>query len=615
MNAATTFRALVLKRLDIAAGSEKKYSKKIDVLLACAPVKQFQAGLKNTAFPSPEEISSKSWPQLVESFPFVQQVASVLEKRNVLVEFVKGLVRGQHPDEEGFAKEFLDKSPDIQTCHDLLRSNKLEEELKNIMFKAILNDTPVKMFLDDLFSEFKEEIIKENLSSASVIEAGLKKKGMQTTPLVISLALSVGADGLKRLYEKSKHFKFWQTMLDENSHLNQCCAISRFRSEADNIEVAQTLLQATREAVAEEYNELVSKRYQSTLLKKEAQPIPSSTKKKSMTKTPTPQSSNNKIVTTIASSSNNVVTATSPSSQQSSKNKVVTTSASSSNNLETNTSPSSQLPSNVEALAVSQENMADEKMSVDQIYNALINNDHKAMASFYFSLSDLPQQIRGLNETLTKMDARITSLDMRMTNFEKRMEKEMKEIRDDLRIINTNIGCLYEGQVKLQFQKDDEFITHNPVVLKESENQAAFAIARANQVYSSYLMTLHLNNKISDENARKLNLETKEIEINFIKKHKVTGAVEIFEATISTFSSDEKLLTKMIQLERQIMFYKECFKNTIISRVGLVSPSNLTLQRVKQVIENHNGLFINIQSFINNNTFDIIREGHKPEID
>ncbi|KAF0977330.1 hypothetical protein FDP41_003322 [Naegleria fowleri] len=605
MNAATTFRALVLKRLDIAA-SEKKYSKKIDVLLACAPVKQFQAGLKNTVFPSAEEISSKSWPQLVESFPFVQQVASVLEKRNVLVEFVKGLVRGQHPDEEGFAKEFLDKSPDIQTCHDLLRSNKLEEELKNIMFKAILNDTPVKMFLDDLFSEFKEEIIKENLSSASVIEAGLKKKGMQTTPLVISLALSVGADGLKRLYEKSKHFKFWQTMLDENSHLNQCCAISRFRSEADNIEVAQTLLQATREAVAEEYNELVSKRYQSTLLKKEAQPIPSSTKKKSMTKTPTPQSSNNKIVTTIASSSNNVVTATSPSSQQSSKNKVVTTSASSSNNLETNTSPSSQLPSNVEALAVSQENMADEKMSVDQIYNALINNDHKAMASFYFSLSDLPQQIRGLNETLTKMDARITSLDaritsldMRMTNFEKRMEKEMKEIR----------------QVKLQFQKDDEFITHNPVVLKESENQAAFAIARANQVYSSYLMTLHLNNKISDENARKLNLETKEIEINFIKKHKVTGAVEIFEATISTFSSDEKLLTKMIQLERQIMFYKECFKNTIISRVGLVSPSNLTLQRVKQVIETHNGLFINIQSFVNNNTFDIIREGHKPEID
>ncbi|KAF0972137.1 hypothetical protein FDP41_009833 [Naegleria fowleri] len=530
MNAATTFRALVLKRLDIAAGSEKKYSKKIDVLLACAPVKQFQAGLKNTAFPSPEEISSKSWPQLVESFPFVQQVASVLEKRNVLVEFVKGLVRGQHPDEEGFAKEFLDKSPEIQTCYDLLRSNKLEEELKNIMFKAILNDTPVKMFLDDLFSEFKEEIIKENLSSASVIEAGLKKKGMQTTPLVISLALS------------------------------------------------------------------------------EAQPIPSSTKKKSMTKTPTPQSSNNKIVTTIASSSNNVVTVTSPSSQQSSKNKVVTTSASSSNNVETNTSPSSQLPSNVEALAVSQENMADEKMSVDQIYNALINNDHKAMASFYFSLSDLPQQIRGLNETLIKMDARIT-------NFEKRMEKEMKEIRDDLRIINTNIGCLYEGQVKLQFQKDDEFITHNPVVLKESENQAAFAIARANQVYSSYLMTLHLNNKISDENARKLNLETKEIEINFIKKHKVTGAVEIFEATISSFSSDEKLLTKMIQLERQIMFYKECFKNTIISRVGLVSPSNLTLQRVKQVIENHNGLFINIQSFINNNTFDIIREGHKPEID
>ncbi|KAG2372887.1 hypothetical protein C9374_013094 [Naegleria lovaniensis] len=465
MNATTAFRALVLKRLDIVAGTEKKYSKKIDVLLACSPVKQFQAGLKNTVYiPSAEEISSKSWPQLVESFPFVQQVASVLEKRNVLVEFVKGLVRGQHPDEEGFAKEFLDKSPDIQTCYDLLRSNKLEEELKNIMFKAILKDTPVQMFLDDLFSEFKEEIIKENLSSASVIEAGLKKKGMQTTPLVVSLALSVGADGLKRFYEKSKHFKLWQTMLDENSRLNQCCAISRFRSEADNIEVAQTLLQATREAVAEEYNELVSKHYQSTLLKKEAQPIPSSTKKKAMTKTPTPQSSNNKIEITSASS---------PSSQQSSNNKIETSTASSSNNVETNTSPSCQQPSNVEALAVSQENMADEKMSVDQIYNALINNDHKAMASFYFSLSDLPQQIRGLNETLTKMDARITNLDMRMTNFEKRMEKEMKEIRDDLRIINTNIGCLYEGQVKLQFQKDDEFITLNPTTTNNatSNNQ------------------------------------------------------------------------------------------------------------------------------------------------
>nr|CAG4717442.1 unnamed protein product [Naegleria fowleri] len=98
-------------------------------------------------------------------------------------------------------------------------------------------------------------------------------------------------------------------------------------------------------------------------------------------------------------------------------------------------------------------------------------------------------------------------------------------------------------------------------------------------------------------------------------KHKENGNVEIYEATISSFSNDEKLLTKMLQLERQIMFYKECFKNTVISRVGLVSSSNLNLEWVEKIIEQHNGLFVNIQSFIENNTFSVVKEGHKPEID
>ncbi|KAF0979801.1 hypothetical protein FDP41_000954 [Naegleria fowleri] len=278
-----------------------------------------------------------------------------------------------------------------------------------MMLKSIKKDKPADKFVDEVFSEFKVENVEKYVSKSSDIKENLEKKGVKLTPAIMSLALCAGPDGFMRFYEKSKTFKIWSALLDQNSPINSLRIVHIG-------ERAMTTLYNTREEVAQEYNELLAKHYQSLLM------------------------------------------------------------------------------------------------------------EHKD-----------------------------------------------------------------EGKPKTKSSKKKQCLRNPPLL-----NHPTTA---------------------SVENAAKLNLDAEEIEINFIKKHKENGNVEIYEATISSFSNDEKLLTKMLQLERQIMFYKECFKNTVISRVGLVSPSNSNLERVEKIIEQHNGLFVNIQLFIENNTFSVVKEGHKPEID
>nr|CAG4713647.1 unnamed protein product [Naegleria fowleri] len=190
--------------------------------------------------------------------------------------------------------------------------------------------------------------------------------------------------------------------------------------------------------------------------------------------------------------------------QPSNNSKVATATNSSSEKVETpTTSPSPQQPSNVETSndnIISDEfkTTAVERMTADQIYNALVNNDHQVMASLFFALSDLPQQMQLLKTDFSQQ------MQLLKTDLVAQMNKMEANIREDLRIINTNIGCLYEGQVKLQFQKDDDFITENPVVLKKTDHPDSFASTRIkNHKYSAYLTVLCLNKKISVENAAK----------------------------------------------------------------------------------------------------------------
>ena len=157
----------------------------------------------------------------------------------------------------------------------------MEKELNDMMLKSIMKDKPVDKFVDEVFSEFKVENVEKLVSKASDIKENLEKKGMKLTPAIMSLALCAGPDGFMRFYEKSKTFKIWSALLDQNSPINSLRIVHIG-------ERAMTTLYNTREEVAQEYNELLAKHYQSLLMehKDEGKPKTKSSKKKQCLRNP-----------------------------------------------------------------------------------------------------------------------------------------------------------------------------------------------------------------------------------------------------------------------------------------------------------------------------------------
>ena len=120
------------------------------------------------------------------------------------------------------------------------------------------------------------------------------------------------------------------------------------------------------------------------------------------------------------------------------------------------------------------------------------------------------------------------------------------------------------------------------------------------------------NTTLSLENKRSLTNETKSVEINFCCAQ--GDNIDIFEATISNLGDGEKLLAKLLQLERQIRFY-EGLNDAVIRTIGFISPHKVKLSSIKKIVNFNVKIFKKVKAKIDSNSFICLQLGYKSELD
>ncbi|EFC40119.1 predicted protein [Naegleria gruberi] len=237
----------------------------------------------------------------------------------------------------------------------------------------------------------------------------------------------------------------------------------------------------------------------------------------------------------------------------------------------------------------------------DAQYNAIVN------------AKDLRESIKILTFTMIEMK---TDVQRDMKSMKKdiaEIKVEITEIKKDMYSLNRNVGCLYEGQVKAEFEKN--FQVESPKILEYDKFSTRFAEVYSQNGYLNELVKkLIIGNVLSKEEKRKLTLKTFKVELNFVLTDNSNSTkVQIIEATMSSFSNPNKLICKLVQLERQVLFYKACYPSHTVTKIGLVSPSDLDSDMVKDALDKYPGLVV-VKSFLDEGNFETIRLGNKPEI-
>ena len=191
------------------------------------------------------------------------------------------------------------------------------------------------------------------------------------------------------------------------------------------------------------------------------------------------------------------------------------------------------------------------------------------------------------------------------------IKQDIASIKKDLNNPNTNVGCLYELQVKNEFEK--EYILEWPMILQRKQFPKQFFEVDANSSHYTNLYNELVESKVmSLENATVLDLFIGSVEINVVRKETQSkNDTHIIEVTMSSFTNDCQLICKLLQLERQVLYYRACYPNDKITTIGLVSPSSLTIDRIKGVVEKYSN-FVIVRSFLESGNFKVHRHSNTP---
>jgi len=182
--------------------------------------------------------------------------------------------------------------------------------------------------------------------------------------------------------------------------------------------------------------------------------------------------------------------------------------------------------------------------------------------------------------------------------------KQYKELESRLeskfeRFYNENRGFRYEVSVKDKIKEQFKMHTiHHSLYLYQEENKTGFKEAR------KQLDALGWNDYVQDV---KITTDTDSIEIDFVGCV-VDDEHVIVETTMRNLSSENILEKKLLQLERQIVFWKSCKKNMPIRRIALITGSRclsrIDLERRMKPLEKYIG---NVMQLFNANRFDVLR--------
>ena len=194
---------------------------------------------------------------------------------------------------------------------------------------------------------------------------------------------------------------------------------------------------------------------------------------------------------------------------------------------------------------------------------------------------------------------------------------EMKDLKKEMYVMNNhtskNIGTLYEMLICSNFEKDDEYQVFSPFVLEQETFEIQFKdLSKIQGRWNNNLRALR--GYIAD--PRKLQVDTPSVEINFLKRKKTSPRqVQIYEATISDLTDTNKLMTKLVQLERQIMFYRKCHPQDIIEKVGLVSTADHSVtETIGNLLDQWKAQLPRTKKMFDEKKFEHLKRGHKVEI-
>jgi len=188
--------------------------------------------------------------------------------------------------------------------------------------------------------------------------------------------------------------------------------------------------------------------------------------------------------------------------------------------------------------------------------------------------------------------------------FRKEVATDLSNLRMDVTNISNNIDTLYElailpymtedkaYEVKSPYKLDCCLITKDPIEEQEWTNKL-----------------LELKSQKLLEHYEKLQYETDFVEINFLKiKKEDRKCVQIFEATISNLKHGGMLLTKLVQLERQVMMFSKIHPSHTIECIGLVSTGENP--KIKETVEKHQNILSITWKMLNEGKFKYLQRGH-----
>ena len=188
--------------------------------------------------------------------------------------------------------------------------------------------------------------------------------------------------------------------------------------------------------------------------------------------------------------------------------------------------------------------------------------------------------------------------------FRKEVATDLSNLRMDVTNISNNIDTLYElailpymtedkaYEVKSPYKLDCCLITKDPIEEQEWTNKL-----------------LELKSQKLLEHYEKLQYETDFVEINFLKiKKEDRKCVQIFEATISNLKHGGMLLTKLVQLERQVMMFSKIHPSHTIECIGLVSTGENP--KIKETLQKHQNILSITWKMFNEGKFKYLQRGH-----
>ena len=188
--------------------------------------------------------------------------------------------------------------------------------------------------------------------------------------------------------------------------------------------------------------------------------------------------------------------------------------------------------------------------------------------------------------------------------MENRMDKKMKKMESNIekKIKDTVKGLRYEVKAKLvldnHFSRGFDVSTQ----LKSQNYKKEFGNAQTELQKRGWDAKI---NKLFPKEQHLINSHTKSIEVDFVKKETGPNS-QSFLAEATNSLNPERLIFKLFQLERAIVYWNCCHPTSPVKTCGLVSETGCDNEVLDAAIKDNRDWLVNVGQMYMNSSFRLI---------